>query len=256
MRTQHLITVIKHNIGHIIFNRPDVHNAFDDVMIRSLHAALEKFEKDDTVRVVKISANGKSFSAGADLAWMQRVASFSHDENVKDATALSDCLHLLKFLKKPVIAEIQGPAFGGGVGMVACCDIAIASVQATFCFSEVRVGLIPAVISPYVIAAIGERAARRYFLTAELMSADDAARLGLIHHVVSQDKLENATQKIIDCLLANGTQAVQNSKQLINRVSAHPYDPSHRQKNIEAIASARASKEGQVGMRAFLEKNR
>lgn len=250
-----LISTIKNNTGHIIFNRPDVHNAFDDVMIRSLQTALEKFEKNDAVRVVKISANGKSFSAGADLAWMKKIASFSQDENSKDATALSDCLHLLKFLKKPTIAEIQGPAFGGGVGIVACCDIAIASVQATFCFSEVRMGLLPAVISPYVIAAIGERAARRYFLTAELMSADDAVRLGLIHQVVSQDKLENATQKIIDCLLANGAQAVQNAKQLINRVSTNPYDPSHRQKNIEAIASARASKEGQMGISAFLEKN-
>src|SRR5688500_13798458 len=174
-------------IGIITMNRPERHNAFDDALIAELTEALRSMEAEDGVRVVVLSAAGKSFSAGADLNWMRRMASFSKDENQRDAMAMAALMRTLAHLRKPTIARVQGAAYGGGVGLVACCDVAVASQAASFALSEARLGLIPAVISPYVIAAIGERAARRYFVSAERFAAAEAWRLGLVHELASTE---------------------------------------------------------------------
>jgi methylglutaconyl-CoA hydratase len=251
-----LFNVDQYNIATITLNRAELHNAFDDVLIQELLKILQTIHNDPKIRVVVLAAAGKSFSAGADLNWMRRMAAYSYEENIRDALALSNLMHALKFLNKPTIARVQGAAFGGGVGLVACCDMAIVSNKASFCLSEVKIGLIPAVISPYVISAMGERAARRYFLTAEAISAADALRLGLATEVVAEAELDSAVQKIINCLLLNSPQAVCAAKELINRVSADPYQQDHQQKNAEAIAAIRVSKEGQEGLSAFLEKRK
>ncbi|MGB8932038.1 MAG: enoyl-CoA hydratase-related protein, partial [Anaeromyxobacteraceae bacterium] len=162
----------------VTLERPEIHNAFDDALVAALTGTLEALGKDDRVRVVLLAARGKSFSAGADLGWMHRTAAYSQEENLEDALALAGLMRTLDALPKPTIAVVQGAAYGGGVGLVACCDVALASPRATFCLSEVRLGLIPAVISPYVVAAIGPRAARRYALTAEAFDAGEARRIG------------------------------------------------------------------------------
>src|SRR3954469_25422595 len=190
-------------IGIVTLNRPERHNAFDDTLIAELTDALRTLEADASVRVVVLSAAGTSFSAGADLNWMKRMAGFSREENVRDAMALGALMRTLAHLAKPTIARVQGAAYGGGVGLVACCDIAIALQAATFSFSEAKLGLIPAVISPYVIAAIGERAARRYFLTAERFDAAEAWRLGLVHELASSpDDLDEKIGELVESLLA------------------------------------------------------
>ena len=172
-----------------------MHNAFDDHLIAGLTARLRELDHTADVRVVVLAGNGKSFSAGADLNWMKRMAGFSEGENLRDAVALADLLHTLSALTKPTVARVQGAAYGGGVGLVAACDIAVASLSASFSLSEVRLGLIPAVISPYVIAAIGERQARRYFLTAERFDAQEALRIGLVHMAVEEAKLDEAVRR-------------------------------------------------------------
>src|SRR5690606_19141727 len=171
-------------VATVTLNRPDRHNAFDDALIAALTQVLRELDADDSVTVVVLAGAGKSFSAGADLNWMRRMADYGREENLADAEALAALMETLNGLDKPTIARVQGAAFGGGVGLVACCDIAIAADTASFCLSEVRLGLIPAVISPYVVTAIGERAARRYFVTAERFDAREAHRLGLVHEVV------------------------------------------------------------------------
>lgn len=249
-----LINVDKQGIATITLNRPELHNAFDDVLIKNLTQELKRLESDSKVGVILLVANGKSFSAGADLNWMRRMANYSMEENVRDAMALANLMQALNQLKKPTIALVQGAAFGGGVGLVACCDIAIASEQASFCLSEVKIGLIPAVISPYVIAAIGERAARRYFLSAERFDVKEAHRLGLVHEVVAGDKLMETGQQFAENLLKNSPQAMQKTKQLIARVSRSEIDSALIQETVNAIAEVRVSKEGQEGLTAFLEK--
>ena len=193
MDNNHILTEIREDgVATVTLNRAEVHNAFNDTVIADLTGVLRRLGDDDKVRAVVLRAEGKSFSAGADLGWMQRMAGYGHAENLADAGALAELMRVLNFLPKPTVARVQGAAFGGGVGLVACCDIAIASDAASFSLSEVRLGLIPAVISPYVVAAIGERAARRYFLTAERFDADEALRIGLVHQVVPADQLDSA----------------------------------------------------------------
>lgn len=242
------------SIARIILNRPDVHNAFDEALITHLTDVLKKMEADETVKIVVISANGKSFSAGADFHWMKKMASYTYEQNLQDAKALALLMKTLKYLNKPTIAVAQGSAFGGGVGLLACCDIAIAATDAVFALSEVKIGLIPAVISPYVISMIGERAARRYFLTGEKMDAHEAARLGLVTTVVPGSELESMLEHFIEQILNNSPAAVVAAKNLLNRVTKNPYDDAHEEKNIVAIAEIRVSKEGQEGLNAFLEK--
>lgn len=244
-------------IGLITMNRPERHNAFDDELVRALTEALRSMEAEDGIRLVVLSGAGKSFSAGADLAWMKRMAGYSKDENQRDAMALGALMRTLAHLRKPTIARVHGAAYGGGVGLVACCDIAVATQEATFALSEAKLGLIPAVISPYVIAAIGERAARRYFLTAERMEAAEAWRLGLVHELASSAAdLDEKIGSIADALLECGPVAQREAKDLIRAVAGRPIHSDLIQDTAERIARLRSSPEGREGVAAFLEKRR
>jgi methylglutaconyl-CoA hydratase len=238
----------------VTLDRPVLHNAFDDALVAALTAALEALGRDDRVRVVLLAARGKSFSAGADLGWMRRMASYSREDNLRDARALAALMRTLDGLPKPTVAVVQGAAYGGGVGLVACCDVALASSRATFCLSEVKLGLIPAVISPYVVAAIGPRATRRYALTAEPFDATEARRLGLVHEVVAEEALRPAADRLAGALLRNGPRAVAAAKALVARVARAPLDDALAADTAERIASLRASDEGREGLAAFLEK--
>jgi methylglutaconyl-CoA hydratase len=238
----------------LLLNNPEQHNAFDDRLIAELTAALKRLAENPQIRVVILASNGKSFSAGADLNWMLRVADYSLEENVEDALALAELMRTLNELPKPTIALVQGAAFGGGVGLVAACDIVIASDRASFCLSEVKLGLIPAVISPYVIAAIGPRAARRYFLTAERFPADEALRLGLVHQIVPEPELPSTADQLSRQLLQNGPQALAEAKRLIREVSGRPVDKKLVELSAEWIAAIRATEEGREGLQAFLAK--
>lgn len=251
-----LLLTVDNGIATITLNRPAVHNAFDDELIRDLLKQLKEVENDEKIKIVILAAAGESFSAGADLNWMRRTKSYSYEENIKDAAVFANLMQTLKFLNKPTIACIQGAAYGAGLGLVACCDIAIASSKATFCFSEVKIGLIPAVISPYVISVIGERAARYYFLTAEIISAEKAQQLHLVTQVVAPEQLNAVTQQLAERIRHNGPQAVCAAKKLIDRVIQDPYSEENRQENTKAIATIRTSKEGQEGLSAFLEKRK
>ena len=244
-------------LGLITMNRPERHNAFDDQLIQELTEALRTMEADDMVRLVVLSGTGRSFSAGADLNWMKRMAGYSRDENVRDAMALGALMRTLAHLRKPTIARVQGAAYGGGVGLVACCDIAIATQNATFALSETKLGLIPAVISPYVIAAIGERAARRYFLTAERFEAADAWRLGLIHEIaLDEAAMDEKLGEIVEKLLEAGPAAQREAKDLIRAVAHRPVTSELIQDTAERIARLRSSPEGREGVAAFLEKRK
>jgi methylglutaconyl-CoA hydratase len=244
-------------VGLVTMNRPEKHNAFDDVLIRELTEAFRSMEAEDGIRVVVLSAAGKSFSAGADLNWMRRMAGFSKEENQRDAMGLGALMRTLAHLRKPTVARVQGPAYGGGVGLVACCDIAIATQEAAFSFSEPKLGLIPAVISPYAIAAIGERAARRFFLTGERFDAAEAWRLGLVHELVaSEGELDEKVGEIVDTLLACGPVAQREGKELIRAVANRPVTSELIQDTADRIARLRSSPEGREGIAAFLEKRR
>jgi len=244
-------------VGLVTMNRPEKHNAFDDVLIRELTEALRSMEAEDAVRVVVLSATGRSFSAGADLNWMRRMAGFSKDENQRDAMGLGALMRTLAHLRKPTVARVQGAAYGGGVGLVACCDIAVAFAGATFSFSEAKLGLIPAVISPYAIAAIGERAARRYFVTAERFDAAEAWRLGLVHELApTEGELDQKVGEIVDALLACGPVAQREAKELVRAVAGRPVTSELLQDTAERIARLRSSPEGREGVTAFLEKRR
>jgi methylglutaconyl-CoA hydratase len=240
--------------ARLTLNRPDVHNAFDDRLIAQLTLSLRELEANSAVRVVVLGANGKSFSAGADLNWMKRMARYSEAENLRDAVALADLMHTLSALKKPTVARVQGPAYGGGVGLVACCDVAVGAATAAFSLSEVRLGLIPAVISPHVIAAIGERQARRYFLTAERFDAAEALRIGLLHAVTDEAQLDAAVQAIVGHLLAGGPKAQAAAKDLIAAVVNRPIDRTLVEDTAERIARIRVTPEGREGIAAFLDK--
>jgi len=254
---QNILTEIDAGVGIVTLNRPERHNAFDDEMIAELSEAMDWMGGDPAVRVVVISSTGKSYCAGADLAWMQRAATYSLEENRRDAGALADMLHRVSDCPKPVIARVQGPAFGGGVGLVAACDMAVATFETRFALTEVKLGLIPAVISPYVIAAIGERYVRRYMLTAERFSAAEAYRIGLIHEMVADDAgLDEAIGEWIDQLMQNGPQALAECKSLIRAVSSRPLGPKVMEYTADRIARVRVSEEGQEGLAAFLQKRK
>jgi methylglutaconyl-CoA hydratase len=244
-------------IGLITMNRPERHNAFDDALIAELTESLRSMEAEDGIRVVVLSGAGKSFSAGADLNWMKRMAGFSKEENQRDAMGLGALMRTLAHLRKPTVARVHGAAYGGGVGLVACCDVAVASQAATFALSEAKLGLIPAVISPYVVSAIGERAARRYFLTAERFDAAEAWRLGLVHDLGSTDgDMDEKIGTIIDAMLACGPAAQREAKELIRAVAQRPVTSEVIQDTAERIARLRSSPEGREGVAAFLEKRR
>lgn len=252
-----VLSEVDGGIGVVTLNRPERHNSFDDVFIGELTAALTEVADDARVRVVVLSSTGKSFSAGADLNWMKRVAGYSEAENLRDATALARLLSTLDRLAKPTIARVQGPAYGGGVGLVAACDIAIAAHDARFALTEVKLGIIPAVISPYVIAAIGPRSARRYMLTAERFSAAEAHRIGLVHEIVADAAgLDRTTGEIVNALLACGPRAQAECKDLIRAVGQQPVTDDLIAETARRITRVRASAEGREGIGAFLEKRK
>lgn len=251
---QVLCQISDQGVASIILNRPEVHNAFDDKLIGEILAVLDDVNTNEGVRVVVLRSNGKHFSAGADLGWMKRMAEYSLEDNFNDAGELARLMHTLNNLNKPTIALVQGAAYGGAVGLAACCDICIASERARFCLSEVKIGLSPAVISPFVVAAMGERAARRYFLTAEVFDGEEAVRLGLAHMVVGQDDLETTTESMVQKLLANSPQSVRRTKELIARVAKSPIDQDVIEYTQRLIAEIRVSDEGQEGLGAFFDK--
>ncbi|MBZ0086533.1 MAG: enoyl-CoA hydratase/isomerase family protein [Thermomonas sp.] len=243
-------------VAHLRMSRPQVHNAFDDHLVAAMTEALVAIGADAAVRVLVLEAEGPSFSAGADLNWMRGMAAASEEANRIDSLALARLMRTLDELPKPTIAAVQGAAFGGGVGLVACCDIAIGASEAKFGLTESRLGLLPAVISPYVINAIGPRQARRYFATAEIFDAAEALRIGLLHKVVNATALDNAVQRQIDLLLNAGPSASANAKRLVRDVVAHSDGARHDADNAALIARLRVSPEGQEGLTAFLEKRK
>jgi len=255
MNEQVLVATDSRGVATVTLNRPEKHNAFDADIIATLTQALQTLDRDAAVRIVVLTGAGKSFSAGADLGWMKAMARYSEAENLEDSLRLAELMQVLDKLRKPTIARINGHVFGGGVGLVACCDIAIAVEHARFALSEVKLGLIPAVISPYVIAAMGERHARRFFLTAEAMSAETAQNVGLVHEIAAVEELDNAVEREIELLLQGGPAAQGIAKQLIRNVVR---DEMQREElhhyTAKLIAQTRVSAEGQEGLAAFLEK--
>ena len=241
-------------VCHLILNRPAVHNAFDESMILELTQALEYLQSLDSVRILSVQGSGRSFCAGADLNWMRRMSQYDEDENFEDAQQLANMMNLLHRFAKPTVAFAHGNVFGGGVGLVACCDIAIAVDTTIFSLSEVKLGLIPAVISPYVVNAIGARSARRYFLTGERFDATTAQQIGLIHECCSQINFSDAKAKILDELLASAPGAQVISKSVIQEVLTNPISPELRETTAKLIAEVRASEEGREGVLAFLNK--
>ena len=252
---------VKHEIDSrgvatITLNRPALHNAFDDQVIESLSSLFTEFQDTPEIRVVVITGAGKSFSAGADINWMKKVAELDKEENKRDALRLAEMFANLNALPKPTIARVNGAAFGGGVGLVACCDFAVANREAKFALSEVKLGLVPAVISTYVIDAIGFRQARRFFLSGETFSAAMAKHIGLVHETVEKEKLDAAVSDQVKRLLQAGPLATQRCKQLVFDIAG--VNPGNAreimERNAELIAELRVSDEGRQGLLAFLEK--
>jgi methylglutaconyl-CoA hydratase len=247
---------IRNGVALVTLARPEVHNAFDETSIADLTHALVELEHDDAVRAVVLLGQGKSFCAGADLNWMKRMAGFGEKENLADAMALATLLKTLYRLPKPTIARVHGAAYGGGVGLIACCDIAIAAQQATFALTETKLGLIPATIGPYVVEAIGARAARRYFLTAERFDAAEAYRIGLVQDLVLEASLDERINELLGALVVAGPHAQAESKALIRAIAHRPIDDTVSADTAARIARIRKSPEGREGVAAFLGKRR
>ena len=254
MSSTFLEAVDGRGVATLTLDRPDRHNAFDDALIAELTAALRRLGGDPGVRAVVLASSGRSFSAGADLEWMRRMARHSFEANLADAAGLAGLLHTLDRLPKPTLALVQGAAYGGGVGLVACCDVAVASERAGFCLSEVKLGLTPATISPYVVNAIGARWARRLFQTAEVFTAARAREIGLVHEVVPEDGLATAGEEVLRALLQGAPGAQTDAKDLVFLCEGRPVDAALGEETGRRIALRRASDEGQEGIAAFLDK--
>lgn len=252
--TSVLFEVDEQGIAKVTLNTPSKHNAFDDDMIKSLTKIFDQIAAREDIKIMILTSTGKNFSAGADLSWMKRMATYSYDENLTDATLLANMLKNLNFLPQPTIARIQGAAFGGAVGLASCCDIVIASNDASFCLSEVKLGLIPATISPYVINAIGLKAARRYFISAERFSAQKAMQLGLVDEVVESESLDDEVQAMVTTLLSNSPKAIKAAKKLALDVAYQDINSQLISETSKRIAKIRVSNEGQEGLTAFFEK--
>ena len=246
----------REGVARITLDRPAVRNAFDDALIAALTRAFEEAGKDASVRLVVLAGNGPAFCAGADLHWMKRMAGYGYDENLADARGLAGMLAALDRLPKPTIARVHGPAFAGGTGLVAACDIALGTPEAKFCLSEARLGLSPATISPYVLRAMGERMARRYFLTAEVFDAAEALRIGMLSAVVEPAALDASIDAIAKHLLAGGPQAHAKIKDLIRAVAHQPIDEALIGDTAQRIAEIRSSAEGKEGIASFLDKRK
>ena len=247
------VTAERH-IATVTLNRPDVRNAFNETVIAELTGAFRALGDTPEVRAIVLTGNGPAFCAGADLNWMKKMAGYSDDENRADALTLAQMLHTVWVCPKPVIARVQGDTYAGGMGLVAACDIAVASATANFCLSEAKLGLLPATISPYVIRAMGEQAARRYFITAERFDAAEALRLGFLHAVVPPQDLDEKVAEIAATLANNSPNAVRESKRLVQEVSGREIDSDLLADTANRIAAIRASEEGKEGVRSFLEK--
>jgi methylglutaconyl-CoA hydratase len=243
-------------VATLWLNRPEVHNAFDEDLIAGITATLLRLDADASVRVVVLAGRGKSFCAGGDLAWMRRMAGFSEAQNLEDAARLAEMLRVLATLSKPTIARVHGAALAGGTGLVSACDIAVATPQASFGTTEVRIGLVPATISPYVIRAIGRRAAQRYFMTGERIDAEQAHRLGLVHELCAADTLDAKIAEIIAALLAGAPAALGACKTLIEAVAEQPLTAELIADTTQRIALARASADARVGIASFFDKRK
>lgn len=242
-------------IARIFFNRPDVHNSFNSAMIKELDNAFEKVKADKSIRVVVLSGKGKSFCAGADIKWLREIINYSYEQNLEESLQLAELLHKIYFLPKATVAMVNGTAIGGGNGFLSACDISIASEEAKFGLSEVKIGLVPAAISPYVIRRIGESKAREYFLTGKRISARKAHEIGLVNEVVPHKELEKTVNEITSLLLSSGPEAIAACKELIHRVPEMSFDKV-KEYTARMIANLRISGEGQEGMASFLEKRK
>ena len=248
-----LLKIDERGVAYLTLNRPEIHNAFDDHLIAEMLSTFQQV-REAKARVLVFGSAGKSFSAGADLSWMKRMASYSQAENKKDAQELARLMHELDTLPCPTICRVQGAAYGGAVGLAACCDLVVATEKARFCLSEVKIGLSPAVISPYVVRALGVRAMRRYALTAEVIGVEKAQQLGLVDEVVSEDSLDSQIEQLVATLLGNSPKAVAATKKLVAFVADRPADATTQDYTTDLIAEIRVSDEGQEGLSAFFEK--
>jgi methylglutaconyl-CoA hydratase len=256
MNYQTLQVAIAAKVATVTLNRPEVRNAFNEATIAELALAFDELGRNELVRVVVLAANGPAFCAGADLNWMRKMARFSYAENQADALLLADMLRTIYLCPRPVVAKVQGDCYGGGMGLVAACDIAVASEAASFCLSEVKLGLIPATISPYVVKAMGENAARRYLLTAERFNALEAHRIGFVHEVVVPEALDASVAALAKALSANGPHAVREAKKLVRDVAGQPVTDALLADTANRIAEIRASDAGREGIASFLEKRK
>ena len=257
MNTESVVTAVDaRGVATVTLNNPAKHNAFDDVIIGQLRLAFDTLAGWTDARVVVLASSGRHFSAGADLDYMRRMAGYDYGHNLRDAEALAGMLKALFDLPQPTIARIQGAAFGGAVGLVSCCDMAVAARGATFALSEVKIGLVPATISPYVIRSIGERAARRYFLTAERFDAHKALQLGLINEIADEEALDAEVEQLVEAILGNGPEAVRAAKDLIVNVAGEEITAELVEDTCARIAHIRVSREGQEGLSAFLDKRK
>jgi len=250
-----VIFEIKDLVANVVLNRPEVHNAFNEVMIKELTEIFEKLSKNDSIRVVVLTGNGKSFCAGADLNWMKKVINYSYEENFDDSFKLAELFYLIYSLPKPTIAKVNGSAIGGGTGLVSVCDIVIASENAKFSLSEVKLGLVPACISPYVVRRIGESKAREFFLTGERLTAEKAQKIGLVNEVVPPEDLDKKVDEKTKQLISSGPEALKWCKELLEKIPLMNLDLASSY-TAEVIAKLRISNEGQEGMNAFLEKRK
>ncbi len=249
-----LLQINSAGIATLSLNRPDVHNALDEATVNLLIKYLHELEENTLVRAIVLTSTGKNFCSGADLKWMLSSDDYMVEGEDSVGQKLAELMQVLHSHFKPTIALVTGATYGGGAGLVACCDIALASRDAHFCFSEVRLGLIPSVISPYVIRAIGERLARHYFLTAEHFDAHEAYRIGLVHEVVEGSNFQQCLNKITDALIAGGPCALTRTKELVDVISTAPLDDSLIQKTVEWIAEVRKTPEAKEGISAFIKK--
>ena len=254
--TQALSVAVHDRVARITLTRPEVRNAFNDEVIAQLTTAFESVGARDDVRAVVLAAEGPAFCAGADLNWMRRMADYTRDENIADAGQLAAMLQAIYHCPKPTVARVQGDVFAGGMGLVAACDMAVSVDTATYCLSEVKLGLIPATISPYVIRAMGARAAHRYFLTAERFSAAEAHRIGFVHEVVNADALDAAVDALTHALCSAGPAAVRACKRLVQDVAEREINAALIAQTVAGIADIRASAEGREGVQSFLQKRK
>ncbi len=245
-----------HRVAVVWMARENVRNAFNETMIAELTQAFTDLGADPGVRAIVLAAQGPAFCAGADLDWMRRMSSYSLDENRRDARKLADMLRTIHDCPKPTLARVHGDAYAGGMGLVAVCDVAVAAFNASFCLSETRLGLIPATIGPYVVRAMGEQAARRYFLTAEKFDASEAFRVGLVHEIAPPDEIDAKVNAILGAIMTTSGQAVSAAKQLVRDVAGRAIDDALVADTAERIAQIRASDDGREGIAAFLGKRK